>query len=240
MTTKTALITGASRGIGKAIAYTLADNGYDLYLICRNSADELKSIAKDIEDSSGMHCECFIGDVSDPSFIKEVFSSIPSLDVLVNNAGISHVGLLQDMTDEEWDKVIATNLSSPFYTSREALKLMLPVKAGKIINISSVWGERGAACEAAYSASKGGLNSLTKALAKEVAVSGIQVNAISCGFIDTDMNSYLNIEERENIKDEIPADTFGKPEDVASLVLNIINSPDYMTGQVIGLDGGWM
>lgn len=236
---KYAFITGASRGIGAAIADELAKNGYHLYLTCKNSADLLHKLAAHLEKKYGISCNCFVGDIGDYDFVTECFSSIDSLDVLVNNAGISYVGLLSDMDVKDWDQVIGTNLSSAFYTSKYATPLMLKEKQGKIINISSVWGNVGASMEVAYSASKGGLNSFTKALAKELAPSNIQVNAIACGVIDTDMNKCFSMEDMEILKGEIPADRIGSAMEVAGLVMQLIQSPSYMTGQIIAIDGGW-
>ena len=161
-------------------------------------------------------------------------------DVLVNNAGISHIGLLIDMTDNEWDRLLASNLSSAFYCSREALRDMVSAKSGRILNISSMWGTVGASCEAAYSAVKSGMNGLTKALAKEYAPSHIAVNALACGVIDTEMNHQLSAEERAALAEDIPAGRFADPDEVADLAWQIINSPEYMTGQVIGIDGGYI
>ena len=171
--------------------------------------------------------------------VRELFEGISDLDVLVNNAGISHIGLLQDMTDDEWDEVIGTNLSSAFYTCRCAIPLMLRKHTGRILNISSVWGNVGASLETAYSASKGGLNAFTRALSKELAPSGICVNAIACGVIDTDMNACFSEEDMDALKKEIPADRIGSPEEVAALAVQLLRTPSYMTGQIITLDGGW-
>ena len=170
-----------------------------------------------------------------------MFADIPYLDVLVNNAGISHVGLLTQMSYAQWQEVIDTNLSSCFLTCKYAVPEMIRRKKGKIINISSVWGNAGASMEVAYSASKGGVNAFTKALAKELAPSNIQVNAIACGLIDTDMNSHLSRQEQAQLVEEIPADRIGKPKDVAQLVGMLCGEPDnsYLVGQVITLDGGW-
>ena len=143
------------------------------------------------------------------------------------------------MTPDEWNRVISINLSSAFYTSKCAIPLMLQNHCGKIINISSVWGNVGASTEVAYSASKGGLNAFTKALAKELAPSNIQVNAIACGVIDTDMNSCFNKEEMDSLIEEIPSDRLGRSEEVAQMVLRLLDSPTYLTGQVITFDGGW-
>lgn len=237
---KTALITGASRGIGKAIAKEFAAAGYDLYITCISSEKAINKYAEELETSFGVNVTPLIGDISDPEVVRGFFSEINDLDVLVNNAGISYIGLLTDMSDEEWNEIISTNLSSAFYCAKGAIPLMLQKKSGKIINISSVWGERGASMEVAYSTTKGGINSFTKALAKELAPSNIQVNAISCGLIDTDMNSHFSDEDMAEIINEIPADRIGKPEEVAHLALQLVDGNNYLTGQIIGLDGGWI
>ncbi len=225
---RTALITGASRGIGRAIAESFAEK-YELILVCRRDVDDLR-------DLPGRH---FAGDVGDMAFVQSVFREVESLDVLVNNAGISWFGLLQETPPEKWAELINTNLTSVYNTCHEAIPLMLKKHSGKIINISSVWGEAGAAMETAYSASKGGVNALTKALAKELAPSGIQVNAVACGVIDTDMNAFLSGEEREELIEEIPAGRMGRPEEVAQLVYSLASGHDYMTGQIITFSGGW-
>ena len=237
---KTAFITGASRGIGKAIAKEFAAAGYDLYISCFSSEKLLVNYARQLENEYGVNVTPLIGDIKDPNVVKDFFSEINDLDVLVNNAGISYIGLLTDMSDEEWNDIISTNLSSAFYCAKGAIPLMLHKKSGKIINISSVWGERGASMEVAYSATKGGLNSFTKALAKELAPSNIQVNAIACGLIDTDMNSHFSEEEIDDIINEIPSDRIGKPQEVAHLALQLVDGNNYLTGQIIGLDGGWI
>ena len=162
------------------------------------------------------------------------------LNILINNAGIAWFGLLTDMTDNDWDKILATNLSSVFYCSRAAIPYMVSKKCGKILNISSMWGTVGASCEVAYSATKSGIHGLTRALAKELAPSNIQVNAIACGVIDTEMNGRLNEEEHQDLMDEIPSGRFADPEEVAELALKLTDTPAYMTGQIIGIDGGFI
>lgn len=236
---KYAFITGASRGIGKAIAKELAAQGYDLYLTCEKNTVSLQSDADTLSSEYGIRCVCFGGDLGNSSYVNEIFQQITSLDVLINCAGIAHIGLLQDMTDEEWHHVMRTNADSVFYTCRRSIPLMLAQGNGCIINISSVWGITGASMETAYSASKGAVNALTKALGKELAPSHIRVNAIACGLIDTEMNSHLSSGELKEIISEIPADRIGKPEEVAALVLHLIHAPEYLTGQIITLDGGW-
>ncbi len=236
---KTALITGASRGIGRAIACELAKQGYDLILTCIKNIDTLQQLADELTGRYPISCQTFRADVGSYEEVSSIFASIDHLDVLVNNAGISYVGLLSDMTPEDWHRVIHTNLDACFYTSKLAIPLMLKRHCGKIINISSVWGNVGASTEVAYSASKGGVNSFTKALAKELAPSNIQVNAIACGIIDTDMNKCFSDEDLESVKAEIPADRLGTVEEVAALVAQLTEAPPYLTGQIITIDGGW-
>lgn len=243
MRKKTVLITGGSRGIGLACASRFAKAGYFVFINCRHSIDELYK-AKESFLADGYFCEAVPGDAGNPADVAQIFSKIQSicdgLDVLVNNAGVSYVGLLTDMTDEDWQNTLQSNLSSAFYCSRAAIPYMVSQKKGKIINISSMWGRVGASCEAAYSASKAGVNGLTMALAKELAPSNIQVNAIACGAIDTAMNACFTEEERSALADEIPAGRFGTPEEVAELVYGLAEKHAYLTGQVIGLDGGYI
>ena len=236
---KKVLITGASRGIGEAIARKLAENHYDLYLTCKKSEKKLLALAEHLENEYHVKVNAFLCDMSKSTDVDNLFHEIDHLDVLINNAGISHVGLLSDMTPEEWHRIINTNLSSMFYTSRHAIPMMLKNHAGKIINISSVWGNVGASMEVAYSASKGGVNSFTKALAKELAPSGIQVNALALGVIDTDMNRIFSDEEKQLLINEIPADRMGKVSEAADMVYSILQMPSYTTGQVFTMDGGW-
>ena len=236
---KYAFITGASRGIGAAIANELAAQGYHLYLTCLTNGQRLQSLADELSQTYSVSCQCFVGDIGDYSFVERCFAKINTLDVLVNNAGISYVGLLSDMEVRDWNQVMHTNLSASFYTSKLAIPLMLKKHEGKIINISSVWGNVGASMEVAYSASKGGLNSFTKALAKELAPSNIQVNALACGVIDTDMNKCFSVDDMEILKGEIPADRIGTTLEAANMVSMIIHSPSYLTGQIITMDGGW-
>jgi 3-oxoacyl-[acyl-carrier protein] reductase len=163
-----------------------------------------------------------------------------SIDVLVNNAGISIVGLATDLDKDSWENIWNTNVTSVVAMSKACIPDMLRNHAGKIINISSVWGVCGASCETAYSATKGAVNAYTKALAKELAPSNIQVNALACGFIDTEMNDHLSEEEIKEVVAEIPADRVGKPTDVASVVLSLATGNNYVTGQIINVDGGWI
>lgn len=237
------LITGASRGIGEAIARYFAKQGHSLVITCSKSQDALLALKKELESTYHISVLASVGNIGDYTYVQQLFEEIKNefggVDILVNNAGISHIGLLTDMSMAEWQNLIDINLSSAFYTSKLAIPHMLSKHAGKIINISSVWGNVGASCEVAYSASKGGLNSFTKALAKELAPSNIQVNAIACGCIDTQMNQCFSEEERQDLVNEIPAGRFGTPEEVAALVYSLANEHNYLTGQILTLDGGW-
>ena len=240
---KTVLITGASRGIGAALAKTFAEEGFGLSLCCRNSKNELDTLAQELKEAHNISILTFQGDIGEECFVKnmieETLNHFGHLDVLINNAGISHIGLLTDMSLTEWNQIISTNLTSAFLTCKYALPSMIHQKQGKILNISSVWGNCGASCEVAYSTCKGGLNTFTKALGKELAPSNIQVNAIACGVIDTQMNACFTSEERTQLAEEIPAGRFGTPEEVAHLALQLVNRNNYLTGQIITLDGGW-
>nr|WP_294493160.1 3-oxoacyl-ACP reductase FabG [uncultured Mediterraneibacter sp.] len=241
MKEKYVLVTGSSRGIGRACALAFTKSGYHVFINCKSSLDELRSTEAEIL-SAGGNCTLLPGDVSDPGAVRSMFRQIASycggLDVLVNNAGCAWFGLLSDMTDEEWRHIIDTDLSSVFYCCRAAIPHMVSRKSGRIINISSMWGTAGASCEAAYSAAKAGIHGLTKALAKELAPSNIQVNALACGAIDTQMNARLDARERASLEEAIPAGRYGTPREAAEAVLQLAESPSYLTGQIIGLDGG--
>ena len=239
---KTVLISGSGRGIGRAIATRFAKEGYKIAINANKSKDELEE-TKDYLISLGVPVLVGQGDVGNYEFCKdfvaEIKNTLGSVDILVNNAGISHIGLLSDMKPNEWNEVINTNLTSLYNLSSLVIPDMVRKSAGKIINISSVWGNVGASMEVAYSASKGGMNSFTKALAKELAPSNIQVNAIACGAIDTEMNSFLDSNELASLIDEIPTSRLGSPEEAAELTYSLATGNDYLTGQIISLDGGW-
>lgn len=243
MKRKTVLVTGSSRGIGKAIAVKFAKKGYDVIINCAHNEDALLKTKNEIEGYQ-VSCHAFLGDMGNYEEAKELFRQIKKLytniDVLVNNAGISYIGLLTDMSSEDWNRVISTNLTSVFHCCSLAIPDMVKNRYGKIINISSVWGNVGASCEVAYSASKGGMNAFTKALAKELAPSNIQVNAVACGAIDTEMNHFLEDVELMNLIEEIPTGRLGRAEEVADLVYHLAYKNEYLTGQIIGLDGGWI
>lgn len=241
--TKTALITGASRGIGAAIAEKLAESGYHLALCCRRRKEQLQAHADSLHRRFGIQTLCFTGDIGEYDFARTVtdaaLDAFGHIDVLVNNAGISYIGLLTDMDIADWERIVSADITSVFQTSRLCIPSMVARKSGRIINISSVWGRVGASCEAAYSACKGAVDAFTRALGKELAPSGIAVNAIACGAIDTDMNKVFSDEELDALTQEIPAGRMGTPEEVAALVLLLCSAPAYLTGQVITLDGGW-
>lgn len=243
MNRRTVLVTGSSRGIGKAIAVKFAKKGYNIIINCAHREDQLLKTKAEIE-AYQVSCYAFLGDMGDYKIAQELFGHAKKLygniDVLVNNAGISYVGLITDMSSSDWNKVISTNLTSVFNCCSLAIPDMVRNKYGKIINISSVWGNIGASCEVAYSASKGGMNAFTKALAKELAPSNIQVNAIACGAIDTEMNHFLDDTELLELINDIPANRLGRAEEVADLAYHLAYKNEYLTGQVIGLDGGWI
>lgn len=243
MAKRIVMVTGASRGIGKAIAVKFAKKGYDVAINCIRNEERLMQAKKEIEGYQA-DCVAYVGDMGDSGccreFYKMVKKQLGTPDVLVNNAGISYIGLLQDMSDEDWNRIIQANLTSVFNCCRQVIPDMVGKKSGKIVNISSQWGVVGASCEAAYSAAKGGINALTRALAKELAPSNIQVNAIACGAIDTEMNQWMEEDELISLVDEIPAGRLGRAEEVADLAYHLAYKNQYLTGQVIGLDGGWI
>jgi 3-oxoacyl-[acyl-carrier protein] reductase len=240
---KNVLITGSSRGIGQAAALAFAGGQYRIALNCIHNLELLNETAEKIR-SLGSECDIFQADVSSYTQTEAMFSKIEErfghVDILINNAGISTIGLFQDMSYEQWQKILNTNLTSVFNCCHFAIPHMVRQQCGRIINISSVWGVTGASCEAAYSATKGGINALTRALAKELAPSSISVNAIACGAIDTDMNAFLSQEEREMLIEEIPAGRLGTPSEVGELALSLCEGSSYLTGQIIQLDGGWI
>lgn len=241
---KNVLITGASRGIGRACAIKFAKEGYFVYLNYRSSTEKIREVAKTLDTIPNASYSILQGDVGSSPDVEKIFAQIEKegrhIDLLINNAGIAHMGLLHDMTDEEWNRILNTNLSSVFYCCRKAIPGMLKAGGGVILNVSSMWGRIGASYEVAYSASKAGVNGLTRALAKELAPNNIQVNALAFGVIDTDMNQMLSKEDRENLAYEIPIGRFASSEEAAQMIWDTVNTPFYMTGQIIGFDGGYI
>lgn len=239
---KVALITGATRGIGKEIAYKLAKEGYDISLNYRKETEELESLKKEIE-SNGVKCHLVQGDVSSfedcERIAKETIEELGSIDVLVNNAGITKDGLLMRMKKEDFTDVIDINLVGTFNMTRNVVPIMVKQKSGRIINISSVVGIVGNAGQTNYSASKAGIIGFTKSLAKEVASRNILVNAVAPGFIATDMTSVLSEKVQEGINEQIPLKKMGTAEDVAKAVKFLASEDSsYITGQVLNVDGG--
>lgn len=237
------LITGATSGIGLETARLFASLGYHLAICGGHNIKNLECTRQELSVSAAEVLSYF-GDCGNPDFvesmIKDIKKHFPRLDAVINNAAISHVGLLTDMSIREWDTLIQTNLSSLFYICRLVVPGMVREQAGRIINISSMWGESGASCEVAYSASKGGVNSFTRALAKELAPSHIQVNALAFGTIDTRMNRCFTEEEKAALEDDIPAGRFGTAKEAAQMIKQLLEAPDYLTGQVIRMDGGYL
>jgi len=240
---KVALVTGGAKGIGGAICRSLASDGFKIAINYNTS--EKEAIALKNELSEITEAEIFSCDVSDSSAVKEMFSEISkalgNVSVLVNNAGIAEQVLFTDITDEMWQKMINTNLSGAFYCSREALNNMINEKYGVIINIASMWGEVGASMEVHYSASKAGLIGLTKALAKEVGLSGVRVNAVSPGVVLTDMMNSFSESDKEMLKAETPLNALGTPDDIAKAVSFLVSDKaSFITGQVLSVNGGFV
>lgn len=239
---KTLLLTGASGDIGTAIAKRFAAEGYAMFLIGNSSFDKLKALA-DALSNEGVRAYAHKCDVSNPDEVRKAVelavNEFGGVDLLINNAGMSIVGLDVELKDNDWQRILNTNLSSCTYFCRNVINDMLKRNDGKIINVSSMWGHMGASCEAAYSATKGGMDSYTKSLAKEYALSGIAVNAIALGAIDTKMNGHLSDEEKSNLCEEIPIGRMATTKEAADFIYLISQAPKYLTGQIIGFDGGY-
>lgn len=239
---KTAIISGASRGIGRATAITLAKEGYRVVVNYLNSEKDAASLCKLIS-SAGGDAVAYRTDMADPAqicemveYIRKVFGTV---DLLVANAGVGLNRLLIDHSDDDIRRLVDINLIGAITLCREASKIMISQKSGNIITVSSMWGEVGASCESVYSATKGGIIAFTKALAKELSLSGIRVNCVSPGFIDTDINSNLSAAERQAVIDEIPLARAGSAQDVADAIAWLASGKAaYVTGQVLGINGG--
>jgi len=242
---KHVLITGSSRGIGLCTAKEFFNAGANVLLNCASSADIMQSQTDALNKSArlGNKAACFSADVSDyeqcQKMVEYAVKEFGSIDVLVNNAAISAVGLFTDMPPREYERIIHLNLISVMHMSHLVLPYMIKNGSGCVINISSVWGDKGASCEAVYAASKAGVNAFTKSLAKELGPAGIRVNAISCGVINTDMNAWLNDEEKADLFNQIGLNRFGEPAEIARTALFLASADaSYITGAVINADGG--
>ena len=241
---KTVVITGASRGIGAQCARLFAEKGYNVVVNYNNSEEKAKALCNEL-NSKGFSAVAVKADVADSEqakrLIDEAVSLFGGVDVLVNNAGIGEQRLITDVTDEIWDRMIGVNLDAVFYCTRQALPHMINKKSGKIINISSIWGICGASCEVHYSAAKAGVIGFTKALAKEVGLSGITVNCVAPGVIETDMNRALSENDLEALCDETPVGRLGTVCDIANTVLFLSeDTGSFITGQVISPNGGFV
>ena len=225
------LVTGGSRGIGAAIVRRFADRGCAVAFFYEKNEAAARAVA---EQTGARPIRC---DAADPEAVERAIAALPPVNILVNNAGISHVGLISQISPAEWDRLFAVNVKSIYNTVRAVLPGMLAAQRGSIVNLSSMWGQVGASCEAAYSATKGAVDALTKALAKELGPSGIRVNAVSPGLIDTEMNAHLSAEELAALTGEIPLGRIGKPDQVARAV-EFLAFADYITGQILPVNGG--
>ena len=241
MTNKVIIVTGGSRGIGASIVKLLAEEDYKIILNYNQSEHAAEEIKQELLQQ-GKKIEIFKADVSKREDVRKLIQfaieKFHKIDVLINNAGIAQEKLFTQITDEDWNKMIQTNLNSVFYCTQEVVPYMLEKQAGSIINISSIWGVTGGSCEVHYSVTKAGIDGMTKALAKELGPSHIRVNSIAPGAIDTDMNKNVTEEEWEEVKREIPLDSIGKAKDVAKCAKWLIED-EYTTGQVISINGGW-
>ncbi len=239
---KVVIVTGASRGIGREIAKTLAIKGYRVIANFNKSEKQMKELKEELNKNS-IDIDCYKADISKRKETKELVQYIikkyKKIDILINNAGISQIKEFTQITDEDWNNMININLNSVFYMTQEVCKNMINNKQGCIINISSIWGIVGASCEVHYSVSKAGIDAMTKSLAKELGPSNIRINSIAPGIIDTEMNEDLSKEELIEIKNGIPLEKIGKTIDIERCVEWLIND-EYTTGQVISINGGWV
>ena len=239
---KTIIVTGGSRGIGASIVKELANKDYNIVLNYNNSEEQAKQIQKELLEKN-IKIEIFKADVSKRENVKDLvkfaLEKFKTIDVLITNAGIDQVKMFMDITDEDWNKMIQTNLNSVFYCTQEVLPTMIHNKNGNIINISSIWGITGASCEVHYSVAKAGIDGMTKALAKELGPSNIRVNSIAPGAILTDMNSGYTNEEIKDMESQIPLGRLGNSIEIAKCV-NWLIEDNYTTGQIISPNGGWV
>ncbi len=241
MNTKIAIVTGGAKGIGKAIVEGLVRKNVTVVVADYNKENLIK-LQKELKQE-GSYIDIFSADVSKKeevkALVKYTIDKYKRIDILVNNAGISQYGLITDVTDEEWNKIINTNLYSAFAMIREVADIMISQKSGCIVNISSVWGLVGACMESVYAITKAGIDALTKSMAKELGPSNIRVNSVAPGMINTDMNAEWTKEELKQIKEQIALERIGKPQDVAKCIEWLIED-NYTTGQIISINGGWI
>ena len=240
----TAFISGASRGIGRAAALKLASLGYDLALNYHTNYEAAQNVQHEAQ-KYGVKVLLLAGDIADENNVREMFRKIGETfggaDVVVNNASFAEQLMFQDITYEKWRRMFAVTVDGAFFTVQNALPHMLHEKRGRIINMSSMWGEVGASCEVHYSAAKGALIAMTKALAKELGPSGITVNCITPGVIDTDMNAHLSAEDLAELCEETPLGRLGSPDDIAETVAFLASAEaGFITGQIIGVNGGFV
>ncbi|MBQ8655141.1 MAG: 3-oxoacyl-ACP reductase FabG [Clostridia bacterium] len=239
---RTVLITGGSRGIGAACVRVFARAGWSVRFLYRSSEEKAFALTQEMR-SQGYDVSARCCDVSDRAAIRQAVKDIlradHRIDALVNNAGTAHIGLFTDMTEQQWDELFAVNLKGVFHCTQAVLESMISEKQGCIVNVSSMWGEVGASCEAAYSAAKAAVIGLTKALAKEVGPSGVRINCVTPGVIATDMNAELTQEDLAALEDETPLMRIGQPEEVARAILFLCGEESsFITGQVLGVSGG--
>lgn len=238
---KVIIVTGASKGIGREIAKELAKEGYIIIANYNKSEKQILELKEELEKEK-IKIDIFKADVSKRNeaqkLVEYTITKYGKIDVLINNAGISQIKEFTQITDEDWNNMINTNLNSVFYMTQETCKNMIHNKKGCIINISSIWGVVGASCEVHYSVSKAGIDAMTKSLAKEMGPSNIRINSIAPGIINTEMNRNLSEEEINNIKEEIPLQKIGKAQDIEKCVEWLIED-EYTTGQIISINGGW-
>lgn len=227
------LITGGSRGIGAAAVRAFVRAGYAVSFFYEKNVEAAAALAAET-GAAAIRC-----DVADTDAVAQAVTSLPPVDVLVNNAGISHVGLISEITPAEWDRLFAVNVKSIYNTVRAVLPAMLQRQAGAVVNVSSMWGQAGASCEAAYSATKGAVIALTQALARELGPSGIRVNAVSPGVIDTEMNAHLSPADRDALAAETPLERIGTPEEVAEAIVYLARAT-FVTGQNLPVNGGFL
>ncbi len=239
---KTALITGGSRGIGAACVEAFARVGYSVVFLANRSTDRADALVSRLR-GDGLDVSYRACDIADAAqvegTVRDVLRTYHHIDALVNCAGVAHIGLFTDMTEAEWDRLFAVNVRGAFSVTRHVLPGMISRQSGAVVNVSSMWGETGASCEVAYSATKAALIGMTKALAKEVGPSGVRVNCVTPGVIDTDMNAQLTQEDRAALCDETPLCRIGSPEEVARTILFLCGAgASFITGQVLGVSGG--